>query len=101
MITRASSLITNGTFRYPVKFLALSKTQTKVHPLLCPLPVPATTRKQQQQIQSPLPGGQTPAELFLALPMGSRGWGQASSHPERPHSLTHSLSLLEEGLDPE
>lgn len=40
MITQASSLIPKETFRYQVKFLALSVTQMKVLPQPCPLLAP-------------------------------------------------------------
>lgn len=107
MTTRASSLIPSETFRYWVKFLALNKAQTKVLPLPCHLLAAeeATGAARAASPEPPSPGGWSTAELFLDLPMGSRGGGakpQTTWKDPRASkkALYVSLSLLGEGMDP-
>lgn len=84
-ITRASSLIPNETFRYRVKFLALSKAQTKVLPLPRRLPAPrgrpGSSNSSKSRASRPS-GGWSTAQLFLDLPTGSRDGGQTPANLE-------------------
>lgn len=78
IITQASSLIQNETFRYQVKFLALSKAQMKVLCLPCPLLGPRRgywSSNSSSKSRASLLRGLVYPKLFLNLPTGSRGQG--------------------------
>lgn len=104
-ITQASSPIPNETFRYQVKFLALSKAQTKVLPLPCPILVPRRGHWSNSIYSRASSGGWSTVELSRPPHWFQRTGSNPPDDLEgswSPHKAFHlSHSLLRESLDPE